>query len=42
MINSIKIELNRTIISDEDYIHYSNILPHLLENSKMMNYYIEV
>ena len=34
MINSIKIELNRTIISNEDYIYYSNITPHLLENSK--------
>ena len=34
MINSIKIELNRTIISNEDYIYYSNMIPHLLENSK--------
>ena len=34
MINSIKIELNRTIISNEDYVYYSNIMPHLLENSK--------
>ena len=34
MINSIKIELNRTIVSNEDYIYYSNIMPHLLENSK--------
>ena len=34
MISSIKIELNRTIISNEDYVHYSNIIPHLLENSK--------
>ena len=34
MINSIKIALNRTIISNEDYIYYSNIIPHLLENSK--------
>ena len=34
MINSIKIELNGTIISNEDYIYYSNIIPHLLENSK--------
>ena len=34
MINSIKIELNRTIISNEDYIYYSNIISHLLENSK--------
>ena len=37
MINSIKIELNRTIISNEDYIYYSNIIPHLLENSKNDN-----
>ena len=34
MINSIKIELNRIIISNEDYVYYSNIIPHLLENSK--------
>ena len=34
MLNSIKIELSRTIISNEDYIYYSNIIPHLLENSK--------
>ena len=34
MINSIKIELNRAIISNEDYIYCSNIIPHLLENSK--------
>ena len=34
MINSIKIELNRTIISNEDCVYYSNIIPHLLENSK--------
>ena len=34
MINSIKIELNRTIISNEDYVYYSNIIPHLLEDSK--------
>ena len=34
MTNSIKIELNRNIISNEDYIYYSNIIPHLLENSK--------
>ena len=34
MIDSIKIELNRTIISNEDHIYYSNIIPHLLENSK--------
>ena len=35
MINSIKIELNRTIISNEDYVYYSNIIPDLLENSKI-------
>ena len=34
MVNSIKIELNRTIISNEDYIYYSNMIPLLLENSK--------
>ena len=34
MINSIKIEVSRTIISNEDYVYYSNIIPHLLENSK--------
>ena len=34
MINSIKLELNRTIISNEDYVYYSNMIPHLLENSK--------
>ena len=34
MINSIKIELNRTIITNEDHIYYSNMIPHLLENSK--------
>ena len=34
MINSLKIELNRTIITNEDYIYYSNMIPHLLENSK--------
>ena len=34
MIKSIKIELNRTIISNEDYVYYSNMIPHLLENSK--------
>ena len=36
MVNSIKIELNRTIISNEDYIYYSIIIPrpHLIENSK--------
>ena len=37
MINSIMIELNRTIISNEDYVYYSNIIPHLLENSKNDN-----
>ena len=37
MINSIKIELNRTIISNEDYVYYSNMIPHLLENSKSDN-----
>ena len=37
MINSIKIELDRTIISNEDYIYYSNMIPHLLENSKNDN-----
>ena len=31
MVNSIKIELYRTIISNE---YYSNMIPHLLENSK--------
>ena len=34
MVNSIKIELNRSIISNEDYVYYSNMIPHLLENSK--------
>ena len=34
MVNSIKIELNRTIIFKEDYIYYSKMIPHLLENSK--------
>ena len=34
MVNSLKIELNQTIIMNEDYIYYSNIVPHLLENSK--------
>ena len=37
MINSIMIELNRTIISNEDYVYYSNMIPHLLENSKNDN-----
>ena len=34
MVNSIKIELNRIIISNEDYVYYSNIITRLLENSK--------
>ena len=34
MVNSLKSELNRTIITNEDYIYYSNMIPHLLENSK--------
>ena len=34
MVNSLKIELSRTIITNEDYIYYSNMIPHLLENSK--------
>ena len=34
MVNSIKIELSRTINSNEDYVYYSNMIPHLLENSK--------
>ena len=33
MINSIMIELDRTVIFNEDYV-YSNVIPHLLENSK--------
>ena len=37
MINSIMIELNRTIISNEDYIYHSSVIPHLLENSKNDN-----
>ena len=37
MINSIMIELNRTIIFNEDYVYYSNIIPYLLENSKNDN-----
>ena len=28
MVSSLKIELNRTIITNEDYIYYSNIIPH--------------
>ena len=34
MIDSIMIELNRTIITNEDNVYYSNIIAHLLENSK--------
>ena len=34
MVNSLKIELNRTIISNEDYTYYSNMIHHLLESSK--------
>ena len=34
MVNSLKIELNRTIITNEDNIYFSNTIPHLLENSK--------
>ena len=34
MVNSLKIELNQTIITNEDYIYYSNMIPHLVENSK--------
>ena len=37
MINSIKMELNRNIISNEDYIYYSDMISHLLENSKNDN-----
>ena len=37
MVNSLKIELNRTIIANEDCIYYSNMIPHLLENSKSDN-----
>ena len=37
MINSIKIALNRIIISNEDYVYYSNNIPHLLKNSKSDN-----
>ena len=40
MVNSLKIQLNQTIITNEDYIYYSNMIPHLLENSKMMIYII--
>ena len=34
MVNSLKIQLNNVIISNEDKIYYSNIIPHLLENSE--------
>ena len=34
MVNSLKIQLNQTIITNEDYIYYSNMITHLLENSK--------
>ena len=34
IINSLKIELNRTIITNEDHIYYANMIPHLLVNSK--------
>ena len=34
MVNSLKIEVNGTIITNENYIYYSNMIPHLLENSK--------
>ena len=34
MVNSLRIELNQTIITNEDYIYYSNMIPHLVENSK--------
>ena len=27
--------MNRTIISNEEYVYYLNIIPHLLENSKI-------
>ena len=37
MVNSLKIELNNVIISNEDKIYYSNIIPHLLENSESDN-----
>ena len=37
MVNSLKIELNNVIISNEDKIYYSNIIPHLLENSEINN-----
>ena len=34
MVNSLKIELNRTIITNEDYTYYYSMISHLLENSK--------
>ena len=34
MVNSLKIQQNQTIITNEDYIYFSNMIPHLLENSK--------
>ena len=34
MVNSLRIQLNQVIITNEDYIYYSNMVPHLLENSK--------
>ena len=37
MVNSSKIELSYVIISNEDKIYYSNIIPHLLENSESDN-----
>ena len=37
MVNSLKVELNNVIISSEDKIYYSNIIPHLLENSESDN-----
>ena len=37
MVNSLKIELNNVIISNEDKVYYSNIIPHLLENSESDN-----
>ena len=37
MVNSLKIELDNVIISDEDKIYYSNIIPHSLENSESVN-----
>ena len=34
MVNSLKIQLNDVIVSNEDYIYHSHMIPHLLENSK--------